>query len=194
MPNLFMIGGPNGAGKTTSAFDLLPDLLDCKEYVNADAIAAALSPFDPESTAIQSGKLMLKRIHELAENKVDFAFETTLSARSFVPFLKKCTSQSYIINLVFMWVNSPEIAIQRVKDRVMNGGHNIPEPVIRRRYQKGINNLFKLYIPLAHNWIILDNSTNNPNVVAHKSNGNEMIIYDPSSWNNLKESCYANTL
>jgi len=159
MPNLFMIGGPNGAGKTTSAFDLLPDLLDCKEYVNADAIAAALSPFDPESTAIQSGKLMLKRIHELAENKVDFAFETTLSARSFVPFLKKCASQSYMINLVFMWVNSPEIAIQRVKDRVMNGGHNIPEPVIRRRYKKGINNLFKLYIPLAHNWIILDKHT-----------------------------------
>ena len=156
MPQIFMIAGPNGAGKTTSAMDLLPDILHCEEYVNADSIAAGLSPFKPETMAFTAGRLMLERIHQLAKLKVDFAFETTAASKTFAPFLLNCKRNSYEVNLVYLWLESPELALERIAMRVANGGHDIPESVVRRRYKKSMNNIFQLYIPIVDNWALYD--------------------------------------
>ncbi|MBS0359159.1 MAG: zeta toxin family protein, partial [Proteobacteria bacterium] len=171
MPELYMIGGANGSGKTTVSMSLLPKLLDCYEYVNADSIAAALSPFAPEATAIQAGRLMLDRIHHLTEQKKDFAFETTMSSRTFVPFLKKAKQNGYQINLLFMWLQNPSLAINRVSNRVRDGGHNIPEKIIIRRYKRSLNNFLNLYLPLADEWALYDNSSNIPATIAEKEFG-----------------------
>lgn len=181
MQQVFMIGGPNGAGKTTSATTLLPELLQCDEYINADAIAAALSPFHPESIAIQAGRLMLERIHHLSEQKKNFAFETTMASRSFASYLKNCKDLGYKINLLFLWLQSPELAVQRVASRVENGGHNVPEEDIRRRYQRGIKNFINIYIPLADQWVFCDNSNEKPHVIA-ENNNSQIIIYDVKQW------------
>jgi predicted ABC-type ATPase len=158
MPQLYMIGGPNGAGKTTVALDLLPDRLKCYEYVNADAIAAALSPFAPEATAVQAGRLMLARIKQLAEQQKDFAFETTMASRTFVSLLEQCKAQGYQINLIYIWLQTSELAVERVKERVASGGHSIPRYVILRRYKRSLQNFKNLYMPLADEWSSYDNS------------------------------------
>jgi len=188
MPQIYIIGGPNGAGKTTSAMSLLPDLLECQEYINADAIAAALSPFAPETTAIQAGKLMLDRIHTLAQQRQDFAFESTLASRSFAPFLKQCQKQGYEVNLIYLWLQSPELAVARVLDRVQNGGHNIPTDVVHRRYKRSLVNLFNLYLPLADNWILYDNTKGKTVEVAQKGKGNQTVVYDSEIWQTINEA------
>lgn len=136
MPTLYVIGGPNGAGKTTAALELLPNFLDCKEYVNADAIAAGLSPFNVEGVAVQAGRLLLERINQLAEDGVDFAFESTLSAKIFAGFIEKCKTKGYKIVLIYVWLESADLAIERVAKRVKNGGHHIPNDVVLRRYKR----------------------------------------------------------
>lgn len=181
MQQLFIIGGPNGAGKTTTAMRLLPDLLQCDEYVNADAIAAALSPFHPETTAIQAGRLMLNRILHLSSENKNFAFETTLASRSFVPFLKKCKNNGYSMNLLFLWLDNVELAIERVNLRVKSGGHNIPEEDICRRYNRGKNNFLELYLPLADTWKVYNNSSIEPVLVSEKFDG-VPIIYQATAW------------
>ncbi len=133
MPNLYIIGGANGSGKTTTAKQILPDFLNVYEYLNADEIAAGLSPFRPESVAMQAGKLMLQRLTYFVEHQVDFAFETTLSGLSYIRFLQKCLIQNYQINLIYFWLQSPDLAVARVSQRVASGGHNIPEATIIRR-------------------------------------------------------------
>jgi len=138
MPDVFLIGGPNGAGKTTCAMDLLPALLEREEYVNADFIAQGISPFNPDSTAMLAGRLMLERIRHLVKKNVSFAFESTMSSRSFVLFLEECRGRGYRISLVYLWLCSPNLAVARVADRVANGGHAVPEDVIRRRYWGGL--------------------------------------------------------
>jgi predicted ABC-type ATPase len=166
VPDLYLIGGPNGAGKTTVALTLLPNFLACYEYVNADAIAAGLSPFKPESVALQAGRLMLERLRSLSGAGVDFAFETTLASRTFVAFLMACREQGYTINLLYIWLESAELAVQRVAARVRGGGHSIPEATIRRRYELGRRNFVQLYMPLADLWKVYDNSGNSPILVA----------------------------
>lgn len=177
MPNLFIIAGPNGAGKTTTAIKLLPDFLDCVEYVNADNIAKGISPFNVEAVAFQAGRVMLERMKDLAERKIDFAFETTLSAKSYVSFLKYCKSKGYEITLIFIWLDSPEIAKQRVKSRVEKGGHNIPEKVIERRYKKGIENFGKYFVKLCDEWMIWNNSGTEAVLIAQGA-GAEKVIFD----------------
>jgi predicted ABC-type ATPase len=186
--NLFMIGGPNGAGKTTSAFSMMPELIHCEEYVNADAIAASLSPFKPESISIKAGKLMLARIYELAEQNVSFAFETTMASRTFVNLLKQCKHQGYAINVLYVWLNDPDLAVQRVNSRVEKGGHLIEEPVIKRRYRRSMENLINLYLPIADRWSIVDNSSTEPLLVAEKSAHNtETQVYSNSIWAKFEE-------
>src|ERR1700744_2842045 len=141
MPNLYIIAGCNGAGKTTASYTILPEMLNCREFVNADSIAAGLSPFSPESVAIEAGGLMLSWIRALMVVGVDFAFETTLATRSYVSLIRDARGMGYKVTLLFIWLDSPETAIQRVADRVAEGGHNIPEGTIRRRYSRGISNL-----------------------------------------------------
>lgn len=187
MPQVFMIGGPNGSGKTTCAMDLMPSLLECEEYVNADAIAAGLSPFRPETTAMQAGRLMLDRIHQLALLKKDFAFETTMASKNFVPFLKDCQLAGYSVNMLFLWVESVELAIGRVADRVLLGGHAIPETTIRRRYLRGIQNFFMLYKELADSWAVYDNSTIGPLLIAKGEKRETLVVNQQSIWKELLE-------
>ena len=141
----FGLLGLNGAGKTTAAYTILPDIWQCQEFVNADEIARGLSPFNPESVAIQAGRLMLERIEILLEQGVSFAIETTLATRSYVQLVRKAQAKGYCVQLLFFWLNSPEVAIQRVARRVAEGGHDIPKEVIKRRYYAGIRNFFDLY-------------------------------------------------
>jgi predicted ABC-type ATPase len=187
MPNLYLIGGANGSGKTTVALSLLPNVLGILEYVNADAIAAGLSPLNPESMAIQAGRLMVERLQTLAEAGVDFAFETTLAARSFAPFLRDCRNRNYTINLIYLWLPSPDLAVARVARRVASGGHSIPEDVIRRRYERGRRNFVTLYVPLCDAWIVYDNSKERYEIIAESGDGQEVVIYQTATWNQIVE-------
>ena len=187
MPNLYVIGGANGSGKTTVSISLLPSFLDYFEYVNPDAIAAGLSPLNPESMAILAGRLMLERLRVLSDLGSDFAFETTLASRTFVPFLRDCKIKRYTTNLIYFWLQTPELAVERVARRVASGGHSIPEEVIRRRYQRGLRNLTSLYLPLCDGWIIYDNSGSNPRLVAEQPIEQQPIIYENKLWNQITE-------
>lgn len=154
MSNLYIISGCNGSGKTTASYTILPKILECQEFVNADNIAAGLSPFNPSSVAIEAARLMLNRIEELMKEGADFAIETTLSTRSYVTLIKKAQIAGYKISLLYFWLSSPKIAIQRVAKRVSKGGHNIPTEVIERRYYRGLNNLYQMYMPICNEWTL----------------------------------------
>lgn len=183
---LYIIGGCNGAGKTTASFNILPDLLNCKEFVNADEIARGLSPFQPEKVSIEAGRLMLSRIDELLKSQKDFSFETTLSTRSFVSTIKKAREKEYYITLIFFWLDSIQLAKDRVKKRVAEGGHNIEEKVIERRYTSGISNLFKLYVSKVDSLLIYDNSNIESELIAEKELNGEFVIHQPTKFNQLK--------
>ena len=186
MPNLYIISGCNGAGKTTASFTVLPEMLGCREFVNADEIARGLSPFQPEKVAVEAGRIMLQRIDELLRKKKDFAIETTLATRSYAQTIKRARESGYNVTLVYFWLASPELAIQRVKNRVAEGGHHIPEDVIRRRYKKGVKNLFELFISICDYWIIIDNSQTPYNIVAEGQEEQELKIQNQSVWEKLK--------
>jgi predicted ABC-type ATPase len=166
MPNLYVISGCNGAGKTTASYTVLPEILDCEEFINADEIARGLSPFNPDKVAIEAGRIMLVKINEFLRKKLDFAFETTLSSKNFLNTIKKAKEKGYEVTLLFFWLDSVELAIERVKTRVAEGGHDIPEKVIRRRYYSGIRNLFNLYMSVCDYWMITNNSTPNLELIA----------------------------
>ncbi|QEM13822.1 zeta toxin family protein [Mucilaginibacter rubeus] len=182
MPNLYIIAGCNGAGKTTASYTVLPELLNCNEFVNADNIAAGLSPFNPESVAFEAGRIMLQRIDELLDRDVDFAFETTLSTRSYVSLVKKAQQKGYEVTLLFFWLSSPQMAMERVAKRVSKGGHNIPADVIERRYYRGIRNLVYLYIPLCDRWFVINNMNTGPQVVVRGFNSSEKTIIKSDVW------------
>jgi predicted ABC-type ATPase len=146
---IIIIAGPNGAGKTTLAPLLLRDWLGLMEFVNADTIASGLSAFDPEKAAMEAGRVMIRRLRELAARRDNFAFETTLVTRSYAPWLNRLVSEGYRISLLFIRLDSPELAIERVRARVASGGHDIPEETVRRRYLSGVRNFFSLYQSLA---------------------------------------------
>ena len=158
MKNLYIVSGCNGAGKTTASYTVLPEILECREFVNADEIARGLSPFNAEGVAIEAGRLMLQRIEELLKEDVTFAIETTLASRLYVNLVKRAQRQGYRVSLLYFWLSSPELAMRRVAERVSKGGHDISEEIIRRRYTAGINNLFKLFMPVVDYWAIFDNS------------------------------------
>ncbi|MDE6402500.1 MAG: zeta toxin family protein [Muribaculaceae bacterium] len=172
-PILYIIAGCNGAGKTTASFNVLPQILKCKEFVNADEIAKGLSPFEPESVAIQAGKLMLERIENLISEKVSFAIETTLSTRSYKTLVTRAQNIGYSVQLLFFWLESPEMACKRVNKRVAEGGHNIPVDTIYRRYYAGIRNLFDIFIPIVDFWTIYDNNLLTEVVADSSSISNE---------------------
>ncbi|MEI8203257.1 MAG: zeta toxin family protein [Bacteroidota bacterium] len=182
MKNLYIIAGPNGAGKTTASYTILPEMLNCLEFVNADEIAKGLSPFQSEKAAIDAGRLMLFRIKELIKNNVDFAFETTLSTRSHVNTILNAKKTGYFVTLIYFWLSSPELAIQRVMTRVEAGGHNIPIDVINRRYLGGMKNLFNLYIPISDDWMIIDNSESPFRLIAEGNSDQNIIIKDNNIW------------
>ena len=189
-PVLYLIGGPNGAGKTTAAMSLMPALIECYEYVNADAIAKALSPFRPNEVSIDAGRLMLKRIHELSKKLEDYAFETTMASRSFAPFLTKCKKCGYSIHAVYIWIHSPELAIARVKERVKSGGHFVPDETVRNLYNRGLKNFFNLYVPIADTWALYDNSESEIKLVASKERNSATTIFQADTWKSIEEATH----
>ena len=175
---LYIIAGCNGAGKTTASFNILPEILSCQEFVNADEIARGISPFNPEKVALEAGRLMLNRINELMEIGEDFAFETTLATKSHRNRIIEARKKGYYITLVFYWLDSPELAKQRVKLRVKEGGHNIPADVIERRYFAGIKNLFNLYLPICDYTLLYDNSLTSPLLIMENELNSDETIHD----------------
>ncbi len=184
---LYIISGCNGAGKTTTSYTVLPEILNCKEFVNADEIARGLSPFNPESVAIDAGRLMIKRIRELLDKKEDFAFETTLAPRNYVRLIEEAHRRGYVVTLLYFWLESPELAVQRVAQRVRGGGHNIPVPTIYRRYQSGIQNLFSIYIPLVDNWLIINSSKVQFEMIAEGNCENKVSISNQTIYQKLNQ-------
>lgn len=163
---LYFIAGPNGAGKTTASMKILPTILECEEFVNADEIARGLSPFHPESVAIEAGRLQLERIEVLLNKEVNFSIETTLATKSYVSLIHRAKAKGYKVKLLFFWLPSPEVAIARVRKRVAEGGHNIPEDVIRRRYKAGLRNLFERYMPIVDSWQLRSNADSESQLIA----------------------------
>jgi len=175
-PNLYIVAGPNGAGKTTFAREFLPNYVECLEFVNADLIAGGLSPFYPEKAAIRAGRLMLEQIHLLVDRGIDFGFETTLAGKGYVRLLKDLKERGYRIHLFFLWVRSIDIALERIAERVAQGGHNVPENVVRRRFYRGLPNFLQIYRPLMDFWALFDNSTDSPSMIAFERSRKLQII------------------
>lgn len=182
-PTLYIIAGCNGAGKTTASYSVLPDLLECREFVNADEIARGLSPFNPESVAIEAGRLMIQRIESLVGQRKTFAIETTLATRSYAALVHKVHDLGYNVVLLFFWLPSPEIAVKRVAKRVSEGGHNIPSETICRRYWLGLQNFFEIFIDIVDSWSFYDN-LNTPVELA-----NDDEIFQSETFNGIKKSC-----
>lgn len=191
MKKLYVIAGCNGAGKTTASYTILPEILDCKEFVNADEIARGISPFQPEKVGIEAGRMMLKRIKNLLEVGESFAFETTLSTRSYITFIEKAKQLGYQVTCLFFLLDSEELAISRVATRVKEGGHNIPEEVIRRRYKSGLKNFFNLFLHRVDNWLFVNNSGDSYEIIAEGSM-NEITVNNVLQWKELKEKYYGN--
>lgn len=175
-PSLYIIAGPNGAGKTTFAREFLPKFAHCKIFVNADSIASGLAAFAPRVEAVQAGRIMLGHIRKLANQRQTFAFETTLSGRRYLSFFRELKQFGYHIHLTYLWLPSVALAIQRVKDRVIQGGHSVPEEDIRRRFNRGLKNLFSEYKPLLDTWLLLDNSERKSKTIAFGKGSERQII------------------
>jgi len=187
-PQVIVIAGPNGSGKSTAAPTLLRDYLGVTEFVNADVIALGLSAYGSENVAIQAGRIMLKRLDELTAERSSFAFETTLASRSFASRIQELTERGYQSHLLYLWLPTPEIAVSRVKNRVLNGGHNIPEEVVRRRYFAGLENLFNLYRPLVDYWRLYDNSQPyGYELIAKESKTDKLLISQMDKWNQISK-------
>ena len=184
--NLYIISGCNGAGKTTASYTVLPEILDCREFVNADEIARGLSPFNPESVAIEAGRLMLQRIEDLLAKDETFSIETTLATKSYINLVRRAQAKGYQVRLLFFWLNSPELALLRVAERVAKGGHNIPEPIVKRRYVAGIRNLFRIFMNEVDYWDIYDNSKYPRKQIACGGKNAETIICEESLFNQIK--------
>ena len=188
MPNLYIISGCNGAGKTTASYAILPEMLSCREFVNSDEIAKGLSPFnaDTMAVAVEASRIMYKRIRELIDLAETFALETTLASRSIAKLIKNAQAKGYSVTLLFFWLNTPDLAVERVKNRVAAGGHYVNEVTVMRRYRTGILNLFDLYMPICDCWMITDNSLSPIEVIAKGFRDREKEIYNAVIYNKLK--------
>ena len=185
---LYIIAGCNGAGKTTASFTILPEVLNCKEFINADEIAKGLSPFQPESVAMQAGRIMLARMDELLQKGETFAFETTLATKSYKQKIEWAQANGYEVTLLFFWLDSPNMAKKRVAQRVAEGGHSIPSQTIERRYYNGIANLFAIYMDMVDICYIFDNSEGRKELIAQKERHKDIVIYNNDKFNLMKNN------
>ena len=187
-PQVVVVAGPNGAGKSTAAPDIVRNAFGVNEFVNADAIALGLSQFAPEQVAFAAGRVFLERISALFLAREDFAFETTLSAKSFASVLSAEQRNGYVVHVIFLWLPSAEMAVERVARRVRNGGHSIPKDVVRRRYDRGISNFFNIYRQIADSWVMLDNSAASaPRAIAWRNLGGPVNVVRTGPWQELRE-------
>jgi predicted ABC-type ATPase len=185
VPNIVLLAGPNGAGKSTTAKNVIRDSLGIVHYVNADALARGLSEFAAESMAFKAARIMLEHLHDLARERVDFALETTLSGKTYAPWIGELKKQGFLFSLFFLWLPSADMAIDRVKDRVRRGGHDIPEETIRRRYEGGLKNFFRLYAPMADFFKFYNNSNpKRPRLIAEK-NGTMLDVKERRQWESI---------
>lgn len=185
-PTIVILAGPNGAGKSSSAPELLREFLEVTEFVNADVIAQGLSAFNVASVAIQAGRLMLDRISQLSQDRMSFAFETTLASRSFAPWIRERIIDGYRVHLVYLWLPSQEMAIARVQTRVSLGGHDVPTETIRRRYRRGLKNLLELYSSIVTSWRIIDASQSTSHIIASGCN-KQTVVENQSAWRQIQE-------
>lgn len=181
---IHIIAGPNGAGKSSHArITLLPNFLSSNEFINADEIAKLLSPENPEKAALSAGRLMLKRMRFLVNEGVDFAFETTLSAKTYLTLIKNAQKHGYLVNLIFLKLENTELAQERVLTRVSKGGHNIEPEVIKRRFARGLNNL-KDYLQIVDTALIYESSGLELVEIA-KKNENKLTIINQNFWDKI---------
>ena len=185
MPRLYIISGCNGSGKTTASYMMLPELLDCSEYVNSDEFAKHLSPFAPESAYITASRLMLRKVNYLFDKREDFCIETTLATRSLLKMVRNAQEKGYYVTVLYFWLNSPDMAVERVAARVRAGGHDIPEETIRRRYNVGLSYLFHTYIPECDKWILADNSDPPFQIIAEGTKKG-LLISDMEKYNKIR--------
>jgi len=184
-PQLYVIAGPNGAGKTTFAREFLPRQVECFEFVNADLLAAGIAPLQPEAGAITAGRLVLRQIHQLAAQRCDFGFETTLSGRGYLQLFRRLKQRGYQIHVSFVWLQSVELALRRVADRVRFGGHDVPADVVRRRYAKGLRNLSGDYRTIWNSVSFYDNSGQSP-VLVYAETGGVVRVLNETSYREVK--------
>jgi predicted ABC-type ATPase len=186
-PSLIVIAGPNGAGKSTAAADLLAGAFGVDEFVNADVIARGISAFHPEEAAFEAGRITLDRLRCLTAERASVAFEATMAARTLAPWVKSLTATGYVFRIMFLWLPTADMAVKRVSRRVQEGGHHVPEAVIRRRYEAGLRNFFRIYSSLAETWSFYDNSVRGPRpFVAGGAFRETTLVLDPGLWNNIK--------
>lgn len=191
MPRLYIISGCNGAGKTTASYSLLPEMLNCTQFVNSDEFAKGLSPFNPEKASIQASRYMLMKIRYLLKRYQDFAVETTLATRTLLKTVRMAQDAGYTVTLIYFWLKSPELAVERVHARVEAGGHNIPEETIRRRYQVGIDYFFHYYAPVCERWILADNSQIPFRVIAEGTKDEVISIKDEATYSRIRNTAIA---
>jgi len=180
--DLYIVAGCNGAGKTTASYTILPEILDCHEFVNADEIAKGISPFQPEKVAIEAGRIMLYRIEHLLNANLTFAFETTLASKIYRNYILKAQAKGYKITLLFFWLQTVDLAKKRVQKRVSEGGHDIDTRIIERRYLSGIRNLFDIYLPIVDEALIFDNSEGKHELIVKKINKSDITILNSSKF------------
>ena len=187
MPRMYIISGCNGAGKTTASYTMLPEMLECSEFVNSDEFAKGLSPFNPEKASIQASRYMILKVRYLLQRQLDFGIETTLATRTLLKTVRLAQASGYSVTLLYFWLNSPELAIERVAARVETGGHNIPEDTIRRRYRVGLDYFFHDYAPLCDRWILADNSQIPFRVIAEGSKTDILSIKDEVTYKKIHQ-------
>ena len=184
--NIYIIAGPNGSGKTTFAKKFLPLYAHCENFINADLIAQGLSPFSPSIAAMKAGRLVLDQIRDFAGKGLNFAFETTLSGKTYASFFKAIKNKGYRIYLFFLWIPNASLALGRIKDRVASGGHDVPTTDVRRRFRRSVENFFKIYEPLLDSWMLFDNSEEIPRLVAERVGG-KLSIKDAQLFNKISK-------
>lgn len=187
MPKLYIVSGCNGAGKTTASYTLLPEMLECSQFVNSDEFAKGLSPFNPEGVSVQASRLMLMKIRYLFARREDFGIETTLATRSLLKTIKLAQEEGYYVTVLYFWLNSPDLAVKRVKARVAAGGHNIPEETVRRRYRVGVNYFFNDYSKICDRWILADNSKVPFRVIAEGGKERPLSIKDKETYETVRK-------
>jgi predicted ABC-type ATPase len=187
-PNVIVLAGPNGAGKTTASRTLLADALALTAYVNADVIAQGLAGFDPDSAAVQAGRILLERLDELAQQRANFSFETTLSGRAYLGRLRALRDSGYLVHLIYFWLESADLAVQRVALRVAKGGHHVPEETVRQRYRRSVANFLREYRPVAATWRLFDNTApGEPRLVAEGDGSGREVVLEEPTWLRIQQ-------
>ena len=186
MPRMYIISGCNGSGKTTASYSMLPEIFDCSQYVNSDEFAKSIAPFNPEGAYVAASRLMLLKTQFLFKRQADFCIETTLATRSLLKMVREAQEQGYFVTVLYFWLRSADLAIERVRARVAAGGHNVPEETIRRRYKSGQKYFFEDYAPLCDRWILADNSVPPFREIAQGTKGGTAnIVKDPELFESI---------